>query len=355
MRTGACASARATTKGTYRIMSAVDLEATFRKHEPDPAVLGSNAMVATTATRIRAAVIRTGSTPDQEAPVAVLTQQRAAQQPLPPVLIMDQAGGMGKTRAQVETVSDGQTQHGRPHSACRGGGSSPLHPGRLSHEQRWPELYLSTGRDQPPGVCPCPGRRGLLPLLRRRVSGLSALGGVPRAHECAHESAGGVPHALSRPPPRRRGLQRHRRGARRCCGAAGRWSQRLPGWCATTAAARRGGWDWRPRNASCSRRAPCATSSCGWAGWSAGKRRHWPRSQFHGGTTVRRWRWPRNGVAAHGPHAPLPVPTQTCTAVPASSVPVETPRPQFRINLHAAKTTPNCRQGPRDPYSAKLS
>ncbi len=97
-------------KGSYRIMSAVDLEATFRKHEPDPAVLGSNALVATTATRLRAAVIATGSTPDQEAPVAVLRQQLAANHPLPPALIMDQAGGMGKTRAQVETVSQGQTR-----------------------------------------------------------------------------------------------------------------------------------------------------------------------------------------------------------------------------------------------------
>lgn len=97
-------------KGHYRIMSALDLEATFRKHEPDPAVLGSNAMVATTATRIRAAVITTGSTPDQDAPVAVLQQQLAAHQPLPPALIMDQAGGMGKTRAQVHSVSNGQTQ-----------------------------------------------------------------------------------------------------------------------------------------------------------------------------------------------------------------------------------------------------
>ena len=97
-------------KGHYRIMSAVDLEATFRKHEPDPAVLGSNALVATTTTRIRAAVVATGSTPDQDAPVAVLRQQRAAQQPLPPALIMDQAGGMGKTRAQVHAASNGQTQ-----------------------------------------------------------------------------------------------------------------------------------------------------------------------------------------------------------------------------------------------------
>jgi hypothetical protein len=99
-----------TDKGHYRIMSAVDLEATFRKHEPDPAVLGSNAMVATTPTRVRAAVVATGSTPDQDAPVAVLRQQLAANQPLPPALIMDQAGGMGKTRAQVHTVSDGQTR-----------------------------------------------------------------------------------------------------------------------------------------------------------------------------------------------------------------------------------------------------
>jgi hypothetical protein len=97
-------------KGTYRIMSAVDLEATFRKHEPDPAVLGSNAMVATTSTRIRAAVIATGSTPDQEAPKAVLSQQKEAKEPLPPDLIMDQAGGMGKTRAQVHAVSHGQTR-----------------------------------------------------------------------------------------------------------------------------------------------------------------------------------------------------------------------------------------------------
>ena len=83
-------------KGHYRIMSAVDLEATLRKHEPDPAVLGSTAMIATTATRIRAGVIATGSTPDQDAPVAVLRQQLAANQPLPPALIMDQAGAWAK-------------------------------------------------------------------------------------------------------------------------------------------------------------------------------------------------------------------------------------------------------------------
>jgi Transposase DDE domain/Transposase domain (DUF772) len=96
-------------KGAYRIGSALDLQATFRKHEPDPAVFGSNAVISTSATRIRAAVILTGSTPDSQAPIAVIRQLQSWNQPLPPLLIMDQAGGMGKTRADVDAVSQGQT------------------------------------------------------------------------------------------------------------------------------------------------------------------------------------------------------------------------------------------------------
>jgi hypothetical protein len=99
----------ATKKGTFRIMSAVDLEATFRKHEGSPAVLGSNAVISTTATRIRAAVALTGSTPDSEAPCAVLRQEQAAGDTLPAVLLMDQAAGHGKTRAQADALSQGQT------------------------------------------------------------------------------------------------------------------------------------------------------------------------------------------------------------------------------------------------------
>ncbi|MFL5803642.1 MAG: hypothetical protein ACJ8CR_18110, partial [Roseiflexaceae bacterium] len=59
--------------------------------------------------RIRAAVALTGSTPDSEAPRAVLTQQQQANQGLPPHLVMDQAGGWGKTRARVAALSEGQT------------------------------------------------------------------------------------------------------------------------------------------------------------------------------------------------------------------------------------------------------
>jgi len=96
-------------KGSEGIASAVDLEATFRKHEGDEALLGSNLVIATSATRIRAALVLTGSTPDSQAPVAVLRQLQEWAQPLPVVLFIDQAGGMGKTGAQVDAVSQGQT------------------------------------------------------------------------------------------------------------------------------------------------------------------------------------------------------------------------------------------------------
>jgi hypothetical protein len=100
----------ASDKGSYRHMSAIDLESTFRKHEGSPAVFGTNAVIATTATRIRAAIALSGSTPDSQAPLAVTLQQQAANAPLPRVLIMDQAGGFGKTRCGVDALSDGVTR-----------------------------------------------------------------------------------------------------------------------------------------------------------------------------------------------------------------------------------------------------
>jgi hypothetical protein len=96
-------------RGEHRLVSAVDREATFRKHDGSPAVLGTNAVISTTATRIRACIALIGSTPDSEAPIAALQQQQAAGQPDPPYLVMDQAGGWGKTRARVDVLSDGQT------------------------------------------------------------------------------------------------------------------------------------------------------------------------------------------------------------------------------------------------------
>jgi multidrug efflux pump subunit AcrA (membrane-fusion protein) len=67
-----------TDRGERRLASAVDTDATFRKHDGSPAMLGSNAVISTTATRIRACVALTGSTPDSEAPIVALAQQRDA-------------------------------------------------------------------------------------------------------------------------------------------------------------------------------------------------------------------------------------------------------------------------------------
>ena len=96
-------------KGSYRIISATDIEATFRKHDDD-LTLGYNVAIATTATRIRAVVVSTGATPDNEAPFLLAQQQLEAEQPLPPFLIMDRAGGWGKCRARVDVLSQGKSQ-----------------------------------------------------------------------------------------------------------------------------------------------------------------------------------------------------------------------------------------------------
>jgi hypothetical protein len=97
-------------RGHHRLGSAVDREATFRKHADVPAVLGSNAVISTTTTRIRACVTLGGSTPDNQAPAAILTQLQAANAALPRQFVMDRAAGLGKTRAQTDALSDGQTQ-----------------------------------------------------------------------------------------------------------------------------------------------------------------------------------------------------------------------------------------------------
>ncbi|MFQ3662441.1 hypothetical protein [Roseiflexus sp.] len=97
-----------TANGPYRIASATDLDATFRHHDDD-LTLGDNVAIATTGTRISAAVVLTGAVPDSAAPEALLRQQQAAGRPLPAHVIMDRAAGWGKCRARVDLVSQGQT------------------------------------------------------------------------------------------------------------------------------------------------------------------------------------------------------------------------------------------------------
>jgi hypothetical protein len=95
---------------TYRIVSATDPEATFRQHTGHPAILGYNATVSVTGTRICGIVAPTGGTPDSLVPELILQQEQAHEQPLPEILVMDKAGGQAKTRARVHAVSDGQTR-----------------------------------------------------------------------------------------------------------------------------------------------------------------------------------------------------------------------------------------------------
>jgi hypothetical protein len=95
-------------KGKYRIISATDLDATFRKHDDD-LTLGYNVALATSASRIRGVVVATGATPDAEAPLLLLRQHPAAGRALPPYFVMDRAGGRGKCRARVDVLSEGQT------------------------------------------------------------------------------------------------------------------------------------------------------------------------------------------------------------------------------------------------------
>jgi hypothetical protein len=120
--TGYVTERPATTRGERRRASAVDREATFRKHEGLPAVLGTNAVISTTATRIRGAVALTGCTSDSDGPVAILTQQQAGD-PLPPAYLMDAAGGWGKPRALIDVGRQGQTRMVAP--IPQSGGSDP--------------------------------------------------------------------------------------------------------------------------------------------------------------------------------------------------------------------------------------
>ncbi|MEM4204834.1 MAG: transposase, partial [Candidatus Methanomethylicaceae archaeon] len=96
-------------KGSYRIASATDLDATFRVHG-EQVDFGYNVSVAATDTFIREIRADTGSQPDPVAIPDLLQAQQEHHGVLPPKLIYDQAAGTGKHHAQVAEVSGGQTQ-----------------------------------------------------------------------------------------------------------------------------------------------------------------------------------------------------------------------------------------------------
>lgn len=99
-------------QGSFRIGSATDLEASYRKHGPDPedTRFGYNVQVTISkAGFIHETQAHTGAVPDQAGIAALVEAQIERQGHCPSKLIYDQAAGAGKTRAEVEKVSGGQT------------------------------------------------------------------------------------------------------------------------------------------------------------------------------------------------------------------------------------------------------
>ena len=97
-------------KGTYRLGSATDPDATYRLHGNDKCDFGYNVQVATEGVFVREIQAATGAQPDAVGIPNVLTAQDHAPGCYPSKFIYDRAGGAGKTRAQVEQATDGQTQ-----------------------------------------------------------------------------------------------------------------------------------------------------------------------------------------------------------------------------------------------------
>ena len=97
-------------KGSYRIRSATDPDATYRVHGEDKVDFGYNVSVAATTRFIREIQADTGSQPDNVAVPELLSAQIEHHDLTPSKLIYDAAAGAGKTRSQVAQVTDGQTQ-----------------------------------------------------------------------------------------------------------------------------------------------------------------------------------------------------------------------------------------------------
>lgn len=100
-------------QGSFRIGSATDPEASYRKHGPEPedTSFGYNVQVAISKTGfVYETSASTGAVPDQSGVADLVKAQKERQGIFPEKLIYDQAAGCGKTRAEVAKVSDGQTQ-----------------------------------------------------------------------------------------------------------------------------------------------------------------------------------------------------------------------------------------------------
>lgn len=99
-----------TKRGSYRICSATDPEATIRNHGGDKNDFGYNVTVLATLHFIRQIRVDTGSRPDGDAIPDALQAQLDHQGLVPDKLIYDKAAGWGKIVHQVDKVTEGQTQ-----------------------------------------------------------------------------------------------------------------------------------------------------------------------------------------------------------------------------------------------------
>jgi IS5 family transposase len=100
-------------KGSYRLGSATDPDATYRVHGKKVA-FGYNVSLAVNDPFVREIQADTGAQPDNVAVPDLIQAQRTHHNLTPPKLLYDAAAGSGKTRAKVAQVSDGQTQLSAP-------------------------------------------------------------------------------------------------------------------------------------------------------------------------------------------------------------------------------------------------
>ena len=96
-------------KGSYRLGSATDPDATYRVHD-EQSDFGYNVNVAATQHFVREVHVATGAQPDPVAIPDVLQAQQEYHDLTPPKFIYDAAAGAGKYFATVAEVTDGQTQ-----------------------------------------------------------------------------------------------------------------------------------------------------------------------------------------------------------------------------------------------------
>lgn len=96
-------------KGTYRIRSVTDPDATYRVHD-DKINFGYNVSVLATTNFVREIIVATGAEPDAKALEPLIINHQAHYGFYPSKIIYDRAAGTGKQLAIVEQASQGQTQ-----------------------------------------------------------------------------------------------------------------------------------------------------------------------------------------------------------------------------------------------------